>query len=58
MGAVEEAKKILIEENLLDKAILDMKLKHYQVTDNVESNKEEKKYYKEALEWLDKLTGP
>ncbi|BBJ31078.1 hypothetical protein RAS_01870 [Rickettsia asiatica] len=57
-GAVEEAKKILIEENLLDKAILDIKLKPYQVTDNVESNKEQKKYYKEALEWLDKLTGP
>ncbi|MFV9929478.1 MAG: hypothetical protein AB8U82_00655 [Rickettsia endosymbiont of Haemaphysalis japonica] len=40
-----------------NKAILDIKLKPYQVTDNVESNKEQKKYYKEALEWLDKLTG-
>lgn len=40
-----------------NKAILDIKLKPYQVTDNVESNKEQKKYYQEALEWLDKLTG-
>ncbi|AFC71872.1 hypothetical protein MCC_01055 [Rickettsia rhipicephali str. 3-7-female6-CWPP] len=40
-----------------NKAILDIKLKPYQVTDNVESNKEQKKSYKEALEWLDKLTG-
>ncbi|AAY60963.1 unknown [Rickettsia felis URRWXCal2] len=41
--AVDKAKKILIEENLLD-----IKLKNNGTT----------KYYTEALEWLDKLTGP
>ncbi|WCR56552.1 hypothetical protein [Rickettsia asembonensis] len=46
--AVDEAKKILIEENLLDQAILDIKLKNNGTTE----------YYTEALEWFDKLTEP
>lgn len=40
------AKKILIEGNLLDKVILDIKLKPYEATD----------YYEEALKWLEKFT--
>lgn len=44
---IKEAKKILIEENLLDKAILDIKLQ----------NKEKIEYYTEALKWLGKFTG-
>jgi len=50
-------KKILIDEKLLDKAILDIKLKPYKDSGNVELNQKEINYYEEAIGWLKKFSG-
>lgn len=49
---VDTVKKILIDEDLLSKAIIDIKLEPYKNTDNVETNQQKFNYYKEVLDWL------
>ncbi|HJD55218.1 MAG TPA: hypothetical protein LFW21_00855 [Rickettsia endosymbiont of Pyrocoelia pectoralis] len=52
-----EAKKTLIDQNLLDKAILNIKLIPYKDSGDMEVNESKIGYYKEAIDWLQKFTG-
>ncbi|WP_395476794.1 hypothetical protein [Rickettsia endosymbiont of Pantilius tunicatus] len=55
--AVDIAGKILIDVDLLSKAILDIKLEPYNVTNNRENNQQQFDYYKEVLSWLNDFSA-
>ncbi|WP_187145741.1 hypothetical protein [Rickettsia bellii] len=55
--AVDIAGKILIEEDLLSKAIIDIKLEPYKATNNTGNNQQQFDYYKEVLSWLNDFSA-
>lgn len=54
---VDIAGKILIDGDLLSKAIIDIKLKPYKATNNTENNQQQFDYYKEVLSWLNDFSA-
>ncbi|MGX6960303.1 MAG: hypothetical protein ACIPMY_03515 [Rickettsia endosymbiont of Pentastiridius leporinus] len=56
-NAIKEAKTTLITQNLLDKAILNIKLIPYKDSGDMEVNESKIGYYEEARDWLKKFTG-
>lgn len=54
---VDIAGKILIEEDLLSKAIIDIKLEPYKATNSTENNQQQFDYYEEVLSWLNDFSA-